>query len=281
MTYHILHITTQGACLCVDKGFFVAKFKEESDKRIALADLRAIIIATHGVSFTNECLSRLIENDIAILHCNNKYKPVGWTMPLDRVIRDKAFENQLNVSDDFKYKLWKIIINQKFSNQIYILEKMCIENKLYELANKPLANEANISKQFWHGYFTGLGNPQNREHENAETFENICLNYGYAVISTLVYRSVLIHGLLPNIGIHHMHRYRSVPLVYDLVEALRGFIEFYLYEFKRESPDSFEDENLKEWSKFISEVLRKCRINYKNSSYKLMDIVDIYVNSLV
>lgn len=280
MSYHILHITTRGSSLYVDRGFLVCKTPDEERNKISLEDVRAIIVCTHGVSFTNECIARLLEQDSIILHCNKKYQPIGWTMPLDRVIRSKAFENQIKQDKNFEYSLWKIILKKKFQNQLYVLEEMGVESNLKNLIEKPLPNEANISKQYWQKYFETLNEPMKREHRNAETFENIALNYGYAVVSSLVHRSILIHGLLPSLGIHHKERYRSTPLVYDLVEPLRGFIELFLYRYSIEEPENFEEQELKYWTKYLANCLRQCRIKNNKTTHKLMDAVDIYVNSI-
>jgi CRISP-associated protein Cas1 len=47
------------------------------------------------------------------------------------------------------------------------------------------------------------------------------LNYGYTVLAALCHRSLLIHGLTPALGVKHMPRYRSTPLVFDLMEPFR------------------------------------------------------------
>lgn len=275
-----MHITCVGSILSVDRGFLVCKYPDDTENRIALADVRALIICTQGVLFTNECLARLLEQDSVILHCNNKYKPIGWSVGLDRVVRSKAFENQIKQDKDFCHDLWDVILGKKFENHLYILEEMSIENNLNRLINKHLVSEANIAKQFWQGYFEGLGCPQKREHRGAENYANQALNYGYAVMATLIHRSILIHGLLPSLGIHHKERYNSAPLVYDLMEPMRGFVEYILYKFSEDEKESYENEDFKCWTKYLSNSLRECRIDWDGYTNKLMDAVDVYVNSV-
>lgn len=282
MTYHILHITTPNVMLYCDKGFLFCKYDDESENKIALDDLRALIIATHQVAFTNSCLARLLEKDVIILHCNNHYKPMGWSVGLDRVVRTKAFYNQIQQNEKFESELWKRILKQKVLNQAANLTQMDLNNEnILRLINRPLMNEANIAKQYWQQYFTKLETPQTREHKNAESFENICLNYGYVVLSTLIYRSVLIHGLLPSLGIHHEERYNSIPLIYDLVEPFRAFVDNYLYRFKVDNGGDFKRKDLKSWNKYCAFCLKNYRLTANERSYKLIDYVDIYVETLV
>lgn len=282
MSYHILHITTPNVKLYSDKGFFCCQFDDESENRLPIDDIRAIIIATHQVSFSNSCLAKLLEKDVVVLHCNNSYKPMGWTVGFDRVVRTKAFYNQISQNSEFENKLWKHILKAKVLNQANNLKLIGQNNEnLMRLINRPLINEANIAKQYWNVYFSSLGNEQKREHKNAESFENICLNYGYAVFQSLLYRSILIHGLLPNLGIHHEEKYNSIPLVYDLVEPFRAFVDFYLYKFKVNEGGSFKNKDLKAWNKYLAFCMKNYRLNAKGLSYKMIDFIDIYIEEIV
>ena len=282
MSYHILHITTPNARLYSDKGFFCCKFDDESENRLPLDDIRAIIIATHQVSFSNTCLAKLLEKNIIVLHCNNSYKAVGWTVSLDKVVRTKAFYNQISQNNEFENKLWKLVLKAKTLNQADNLELIGQNNEnIIRLINRPLINEANIAKQYWKLYFKALETEQKREHKNAENFENICLNYGYAVFQSLLYRSILIHGLLPNLGIHHEEKYNSTPLVYDLVEPFRAFVDFYLYKFKIDENYNFKNKDLKAWNKYFAFCIKNYRLKIKTYSYKIIDYIDIYIEKIV
>ena len=282
MTYHILHLITPNCALYTDKGLLFCRYDDESENKIALDDIRAIIIATHQVSFTNSCLAKLLEKDVVILHCNNSYKPIGWSTGLDRVVRTKAFYNQISQNREFEQKLWKKVVKQKVYNQAYNIKFIGGNNEnLIRLIERPLMNEANIAKHYWGVYFELLGNSQKREHKNAESFENICLNYGYAIIQTLIYRSILVHGLLPNLGIHHEEKYNSTPLVYDLMEPFRAFIDFYLYKFKQTYGGDYKRKDLKSWSRYCAFCIKNYRLQAKGKSYKIMDYIDIYIEEIV
>ncbi len=277
MSYHILHLTIPNISLYTDKGFLFCKYDDESANKIPLDDLRAVIVATHQVSFTNTCLAKLLENDVIVLHCDNHYKPVGWSAALDRVVRVKAFLNQICQDKKFENELWKIILKAKVNNQSQNLKLLGCDNANIErLINKPLLSEANIAKQYWKLYFEALGVKTKREHKDAKNFENACLNYGYAVIAALIYRSSLVHGLCPNLGIHHKQNYRSIPLIYDLMEPFRPFIDYYLYKFKMEDGEK----NHKNWCKYLSCCLQNCRLKYKDFNYKLIDYIDYYIEAI-
>lgn len=282
MSYHILHLTTPNCSISVDRGFLFCKYKDGDTNAIPLLDLKAVIVIAQGICFTNHSLARLLENNVVILHCNNSYQPMGWSVPLDRIVRPKVFYNQIERNIDFENSLWKKLLKQKVINQAQCLDLS--DNKvhdLYRLINKPLMNEANIARQYWKHYFNEIGNPIKREHMNAETFDNQCLNYGYAVIKTLVYRSIIVHGLIASLGIHHLGKYNSTPLVYDLMEPYRAFVDYYFYMFVQDNGYDYDNENFKEWAKYISEAIKKYRIKINDISYKIVDSIDLYIEKIV
>lgn len=281
MSYHILHLTTPNCIISVDKGLLFCKYKNNETNLIPLLDLKAIIVATFGVSFTNTALAKLLENNVVILHCNNHYRPVGWSLPLERIVKTKVFYNQIEQNKTFEISLWNKILKRKVLNQAHCLELIgnC-DNNLLNLINKPLINEANIARQYWQNYFPEIGTTLKREYQNAQSFENSCLNYGYAVISTLIHRSILIHGLITSLGVHHIGKYKSTPLVYDLMEPYRPFVDYYFYNFTKEFEDDYECENHKEWFKFLSNCIKNYRIKIDKNSYKLVDSIDIYIEKI-
>ena len=282
MSYHILHITTPNCYLSVDKGLLFCKFDNDETRMIALQDIKAIIVVTHGISFSNHCLAKLLENNVVILHCDNHYQPTGWSLPLEKIIRTKVFYNQIARNEVFENELWKKILKAKVLNQANTLNLIeDTEHNLFRLIERPLMSEANIARQYWDHYFSDIGNPQKREHQWAETFENGCLNYGYAVINTLIYRSIIIHGLVASLGIHHLGKYKSTPLVYDLMEPYRPFVDYYFYVFSQECETDYDTKNFKSWSKYIANCIKNYRLKINDTSYKIIDTIDIYIEKIV
>lgn len=101
------------------------------------------------------------------------------------------------------------------------------------------------------------------------------LNYGYAVLAALCHRSLIVHGLVPQLGVHHKARYRSDPLVYDLMEPFRPAVDLMLAEFMVEPEIS-----MKAWGKKVGTELRDRRVRRGAFTLKLMDAIDASANSL-
>jgi len=101
------------------------------------------------------------------------------------------------------------------------------------------------------------------------------LNYGYTVLATLCHRALLVHGLSPLLGVGHVARYRSEPLVYDLMEPYRPVVDMILAEFL-----AGEEISEQAWCRRIGTDLRDRRVRHSRYSLKLMDAVDKSASSL-
>jgi CRISPR-associated protein Cas1 len=271
MTYHVISLLNEGAYLSADAGFLVCQYKNGTTHRMPLGDVRAIIAAHPAISYSNACLARLLAQDSVVLHCDRHYKPVGWTVPLDRVIRSTVFEGQLAASPHFKADLWQALVLGKMHNQADTLTRLGLEHGLHQLIARPLASEANVARYYWSPYFKAIAAEWGkRERKGAASFENKALNYGYAVVATLVHRALLVHGLLPTLGLRHKHRYRSAPLVYDAMEPCRVIVDWLLAQWKAlpqvanqpwaSMSDEASDALFREWVAFLMQGLREWRL---------------------
>lgn len=68
--------------------------------------------------------------------------------------------------------------------------------------------------------------------------------------------SIIIHGLIGGLGVHHLGKYDSTPLVYDLMEPYRPFVDYYFYMFTENNDKDYSDENFKSWSKYIKKPVK-------------------------
>ena len=225
---------------------------------------------------TSNFLSGLLEVDAIALHCDERYQPCGWTVPLGRVIDLKTFQNQTSKPRRLNEKIWQEILRGKTLNQSRVLSHKQLRSPHLELAlAENTIDEANCARRYWQLYFPSIGWTTTHRDRKENTAPNQMLNYGYAVLSALCHRGLIVHGLLPQLGVFHKARYRSEPLVYDLMEPYRPVVELMLAEFMLEP-----DISIKAWAKKIGTDLRDRRIKHGTYTLKLMDAIDASANSL-
>jgi len=275
-SHHILHIFQHGAVLGRERGFITCKADGHDERHLPLDDVRAVIIAARGVTLSSSFLSGLLETDAIVLHCDEHYQPCGWTAPLARVVDLKVFQHQTSRPRRLNERLWQEMLRGKTLNQSRVLQHKQLRSPHLELALKREEfDEGNCARRYWQLYFPSIGWSATRRDRKENTAPNQMLNYGYAVLAALCHRSLIVHGLLPQLGVHHLPRYRSDPLVYDLMEAFRPAVELMLAEFMLGS-----DVSMKAWAKKVGVELRECRVRREAYKLKLMDAIDASGNSL-
>jgi CRISPR-associated protein Cas1 len=239
-------------------------------------DVRAVIIAARGVTITSNFLSALLEADAIVLHCDERYQPCGLTAPLSRLVNLRVLEHQSKRPRRLNERLWHTMVRGKTLNQSRVLRRRELRSPHLELALKQdTFDEGNCARRYWQLYFPSIGwvsSSRDRKQENAP---NQMLNYGYAVLAALCHRSLLIHGLLPQIGVHHKARYRSNPLVYDLMEPFRPVVDLLLAEFMVQP-----EVTIKEWAKKVGTELRERRVKHGDYTLKLMDAIEASAKTL-
>jgi CRISPR-associated protein Cas1 len=276
MSFHVLHIFQHGATLSKDRGFIVCRAQDQPEKRMPHEDLRAVIIAARGVTLTSNFISAVLETDGIILHCNESYQPCGVTAPLERVIDQRAYLHQVSQPKRLNERLWQRMLRGKTRNQQRVLERKEVRSPHLELALKSGAiDEGNCARRYWQLYFPAIGWSATKRDRKEDTAPNQMLNYGYTVLGALCHRSLIVHGLTPSLGVKHMPRYRSTPLVFDLMEPFRPMVDMMLAEFMTEM-----DVSMKAWAKKVGTELRERRMAHERYSLKLMDAIDASASSL-
>lgn len=278
MSYHIVHITNPSK-IRVEHGFLICQPENGSEHRVPFRDI-LIIVSLAAVSFTGNALAALLENNCLILHCNRQYQPIGKSIPLHHIIHKDIFDKQIHMSETTAQLLWERLLRIKTENQKNLLEKFGISNDLGKYLENTRIDEANAARHYWKKLFglCGTQRPQKREYQNAQAEVNKMLNYGYAVFGSIIHRSILAHGLLPQIGIHHQYRFKTDPLVYDLVEPLRAFCDYGLLDHIR-----FENyrATMQTWIKHVAQMLTSTKVKLiSDKQFALIDAIDIYVSSV-
>jgi CRISPR-associated protein Cas1 len=99
------------------------------------------------------------------------------------------------------------------------------------------------------------------------------LDYGYAILRTVVLRSLAAHGFIAAIGIAHAPKAGSFALADDLMEPLRPWIDRSLRVFLQGGPRP-----MPEWMREAVNVLQ-LEIKMGSAKVRLLNAVDLYVQS--
>ena len=86
LSYYLLHLMSPGIYLHKERGLLRYERGDER-KQLPLEDIRGVIIVTEKVTLTDRLIVALLENGAFILHCDKKYRPIGLTEPLPKIIK--------------------------------------------------------------------------------------------------------------------------------------------------------------------------------------------------
>lgn len=204
--------------------------KKEAERTIPIEDIGVVILDNRRITITSGAMEALLENNCAVITCNQKSMPVGLLLPLcGNTTQNERFRSQLEASLPLRKQLWQQTIKQKILNQEHVLrintaqETKCMRVWSNDVRSGDSDNlEARAAAYYWRNVFTTYPNFV-RDREG--TPPNNLLNYGYAILRAIIARALVGSGLLPTLGIHHHNRYNAYCLADDIMEPYRPYVD--------------------------------------------------------
>ena len=204
--------------------------KKEAERTIPIEDIGVVILDNRRITITSGAMEALLENNCAVITCNQKSMPIGLLLPLcGNTTQNERFRSQLEASLPLRKQLWQQTIKQKILNQEHVLrintaqETKCMRVWSNDVRSGDSDNlEARAAAYYWRNVFTAYPNFV-RDREG--TPPNNLLNYGYAILRAIIARALVGSGLLPTLGIHHHNRYNAYCLADDIMEPYRPYVD--------------------------------------------------------
>lgn len=205
-------------------------FKQSSVKRIPIEDIGVMVLDHKQITITQGTLSALLNNNVAVITCDEHRMPSGLMLPLSgNTTQSERFRHQIEASLPLKKQLWQQTIQAKILNQSAVLYRQrgleCgnMEAWAKQVKSGDADNlEGRAAAFYWQTLFGDIKG-FNRDREGVPP--NNLLNYGYAILRAVVARSLVGSGLLPTLGIHHHNRYNAYCLADDIMEPYRPYVD--------------------------------------------------------
>jgi len=208
----------------------VVKIKQDEVKTIPIEDVGYVILDNRQITITQGVVAALLENNCAVVTCDAKHLPTGLVLPLSgNTLQSERFQSQIEASLPLKKQLWQQTIQQKILNQAAVLRlKLGLETKnMIAWANSVRSGDSDNREAVAAAYYWKEVLPDvpgfTRDREGVSP--NNMLNYGYAILRTVVARSLVCSGLLPTLGIFHHNRYNAYCLADDIMEPYRPIVD--------------------------------------------------------
>ncbi len=278
---NIIHIT-KADDLSISNNQLIMVDEDDNNKvdKINLNDIMAVIIENCKCRITGVLQVKLVENNIPLIICNEKYQPVLHSIGLFNHFQiTQRINEQMKWTEEIKEQIWSKIVIRKIEHQrdlLIFLEKSqlsidrldsYIEN-IKNLKTDAEHQEAIASRVYFQELF---GNNFKRFDEDGI---NSALNYGYMILRTLISSKIVGKGFHPSLGIHHKSQFNSYNLSDDIIEVFRPMIDFIVY---------YNQEKELKLSKELRQTLLlslKQKVFWKNKKYELSQVIEYFIDNI-
>jgi len=262
------------SCAKLDLKLDYIVVRSEITTKIHLSEISLLLIESTAVSMTTSLLCELSKRKIKVVFCDEKRNPFGELVSYYGSHDTSAkIRKQIIWPQEIKDCVWTEIVAQKIRKQAELLhylgksEANLLEQYIGELQIRDKTNrEGHAAKVYFNALF-GMSFTRSMEHPI-----NAALNYGYAIILSLVSREIVANGYLTQIGLFHDNMFNQFNLASDLMEPFRILIDKKVYEFQ---PDKFEHEE-----KMILVNVLNQEVVMDNKTQYVSNAIKIYCKSI-
>ena len=198
-----------------------------------LEDYMFLLVDHPQVSITMPALLECINNQVAVVICDDKHMPSGMFVPLaghtQATIKTLY---QVSASKPLKKNIWQKLVISKVRNQARHLRSRGVDSSyLDHLATSVRSGDtANAEAQAAAWYWKRLIPLDNFVRDRFGEAPNHLLNYGYIILRACVARSLVLAGLYPLLGIHHKNQYNHYCLADDMMEPFRPSMDKHILQ---------------------------------------------------
>ncbi len=208
------------------------KDHKEEEHYIPLEDIGCVVIDHPQITISASALSRLCAENVAVISCNDSFMPQGIFLNLEGHSNfSERLRVQLAASEPLKKNLWMQTVEAKIHNQyLHLTSRGINADYLIPLRDHVKSGdkdnkEATAATFYWQMLFKDIeGFVRYREGPPP----NNMLNYGYAILRSVMARALTASGLLPALGIHHHNKYNAFCLADDIMEPYRPVVDYYV-----------------------------------------------------
>lgn len=209
------------------------RMKQQGEITKPIEDIGIVVLDNKQITITQGLLEALLENNSAVITCDNHSMPVGLMLPLcGNSVQSERFKDQINASLPLKKQLWQQTIKAKIRNQAAVLyaclgkEGRNMKRWEDDVKSGDADNlEGRAAAYYWKNIFANFHELDCFTRDREGIPPNNILNYGYAILRAIVARALVSSGMLPTLGIHHHNRYNAYCLADDIMEPYRPYVD--------------------------------------------------------
>ncbi|MGF6907127.1 type II CRISPR-associated endonuclease Cas1 [Fusobacterium sp. PH5-44] len=276
---NIIHITTSNYLSLSNEQLIITN-KERDENKISLNNILAVVIENCYCRLSVMLQLKLAERNIPLIICNEKHHPALHSLSLYSYYH-LAVKIQEQISWDLEKKnnIWNEIIKIKIKHQKELLQYFKKSDSVIEKLELYMENISNNSGTTDSNeaiasrvYFQELFGKSFKRFYNDSV--NSALNYGYAILRSLISSKVVAKGFHPSLGIRHHSQFNNYNFSDDIIEIFRPMVDYVVYM----NVDSQLDFNREFRQKLLLTLIQKLYWNGK--SYELGKVIEFYLDNV-
>lgn len=231
MSEHRILLIENPASLSVDLGRLRIRREGFSDSFVLPRDIAVLCLHHHTIQISVQTFRVLAKAGASVMVTDEFHHPCAWLLPQvgnGDLVRRLHQQMVLDGSPQ-KGVLWQALVQARLSTQAANLRAL---NRKGALRLERLVNEVQPAdktkcegqgaKHYWAYLFES---DFSREKQGADDAINARLNFGYAVLRSMVARSLVLAGLNPALGLGHCNMENPFNLADDFIEPYRFAVE--------------------------------------------------------
>lgn len=206
---------------------------------IPIEDVAFLVLDHVQITITHHVIIKLQEAKATLISCNAQHLPASIQIPLaahsehtERILQ------QTQISEPLKKQLWKQTVEEKINNQAALLKQLNLDFKPLQVYTNNVKTGDNTNREgvaakyYWQQLFNNF----TRGRHNSGP--NNLLNFGYAILRSIVARALSTSGFHLALGIHHKSKYNATCLADDIMEPYRPFVDALVLQYLENNPSN-------------------------------------------
>ena len=281
MAEHGILLIENPAHLKIDTGRLCIERSNQPVVFILPEDIDVLCLHHPVITISFAALQTLTEAGTVILLTDTRHQPLGMLYPLKTHARQSLrLRQQIKLEQtDYPSRLWQHIIQVRIQSQAATLRALRAKGALYLERLSPKVkpgdksnHEGQATRHYWKHLFE---QKFRRTKQGAQDGINSKLNFGYAVLRSLIARQLAVMGLNLGLGIGHRSSENPFNLADDFIEPYRYLVESCVATMDKETLDKpMKGESKRKLLSFVTHT-----VPMHDGDYRLTGAVEATIDS--
>jgi len=267
------------ADLNIDTGRLRIRRQGTDDAFITPKDIAVLVLHHHTIALSVNTLRALSSAGATVMVTDDTHMPTALMLPTaaNRAASSRLRKQIGHLDTPMIDTLWQALVKTRIKTQATTLRALELKGalRLERMVDEVepgdrTHREGQAARHYWQNLFEDF----KREKEGAVDGINSRLNYGYAVLRSLVARELVAAGLSCELGLGHKSAENPFNLADDFMEPYRFTVERHVW--KLDCASALDSKTKKEVVEFI-----ESDISIGKHSYRLLPAVRETIASYV